>query len=478
MSSPRTALGQGRERLKVVVLETGLWLLAILVLGLYARPWAPIWLDELFHFAMGGMTWEYALRTIDYTTIEINHGQTGTYMFLDWILMQVFGANAFALRLPSLFAAAILVAASVTFIRRRGFGYGWQYVTILGLAVSSPLMMFTSQARPYMPIAAASVALLAFYQYVPGTRLRPWPLLLGLSSVCGGALFHPYFLLMLVLLVPYCAWLALVDGKVERSVRALLRFTNPALLGVGCLIFFILGRLTWMRRVLEFGFGPLDMMGNSWANVLKFAVLNHFANRSTSMLWVVGFGLFTLVILIIVGSDMSSRVIPPILLLGVGLAFSITVSALSAYRQYWILERQWVVGIALSSLAVTWLFAEVLRSARERSLVIAAIPSLVFVVLIVLSSGSALSSQRELVAQDRVKHATFVSETRTQEELRPVPPDDDGIIYAANVNAVRGGPVWVMFIDWYDGLSGMRPEFRETNPSWSGFLGKSRVQED
>gem|GEM_PF-5494695 len=39
---------------------------------------------------------------MDYTTIEIKHGQTGVCMFLHWLLRQVFGANLFFLRLPGL----------------------------------------------------------------------------------------------------------------------------------------------------------------------------------------------------------------------------------------------------------------------------------------------------------------------------------------------------------------------------------------
>jgi hypothetical protein len=46
---------------------------------------------------MGNMSLQGALQTVDYTTIEINHGQTGVYMFLDWALMQVFGVDLFFL---------------------------------------------------------------------------------------------------------------------------------------------------------------------------------------------------------------------------------------------------------------------------------------------------------------------------------------------------------------------------------------------
>ena len=155
--------------------ELGLWVLGAVILFLYSGIWRPIWFDEFLHFAMGGMTWEYALKTVDYTTIEVNHGQTGVYMLLDWLLLQAFGASAVALRLPSLLAAALLLAAAVTFLRRRGFGYGWQYLVLLALAAHTALIWFTGEARPYMPLAAAGVAVLAYYQYDASSRRRPWP---------------------------------------------------------------------------------------------------------------------------------------------------------------------------------------------------------------------------------------------------------------------------------------------------------------
>jgi hypothetical protein len=40
------------------------------------------------------------------------------------------------------------------------------------------------------------------------------------------------------------------------------------------------------------------------------------------------------------------------------------------------------------------------------------------------------------------------------------------LVYAANVNVSRGGEVWPQFFDWYKNQAGMRPEFRESNPSW------------
>ncbi len=454
--------------------ETGLWILGGLILTLYAGLWRPIWFDEFLHFAMGGMTFEYALKTIDYTTIEVNHGQTGIYMLLDWFLLQVFGASAIALRLPSLLSGALLLAAAVTFLRLRGFGYPWQYLVLLSLAGHTALMFFTGEARPYMPLAAASVAVLAYYQYSLTTRRRPWPIILGISGVIGGAVFHPYIVYMIAVLLPFSVWMAVRDRRISWSFAQLVRFVNLPLLISAGVLFLVVGQLTWMRRVLSFGYGPLDLMGNSWTFVIQRATVNHFANQTTAWWWIAALFLLTLAALVISRFSVSSRILPPLVLIALGLLTSITVSALSALRTYWILERQWVAGLALVAIGSVWFFAELFTSAGLRSQAIQRIPVYAFVGVTVISAALSLFEQATVTNDRRVAYEEFRTETRPESELKPEQLNDDaGYIYAANVNVARGEPVWVMYIDWYNNLSGMRPEFRERNPSWTGFLGET-----
>jgi len=459
--------------------ELGLWALGTLILFLNSGLWRPVWFDEFLHFAMGGMTLDYALKTVDYTTIEVNHGQTGVYMLLDWVLLQVFGASAIALRLPSLIAAGLLLAAAVTFLRRRGFGYGWQYIVLLAFAGHTALIWFAGEARPYMPLAAASVAVLAYYQYDLASRRRPWPLILGIAGVCGGALLHPYIVYVIALLVPISIWVAIRDGRLTWSVRAVIRFANPVLLGAGTVLFLVIGQLTWMRRVLSFDYDPLALMGNSWAHTIDRGVVDHFAGTNTSWPWVAGLALLTLIALAVARFQCSRDILPPLVLILIGLATSITVSSLSVLRTYWILERQWVAGIAVVAVGCTWFFAEVLKSARRSKSRALAVPAYVFLVLTASTAVFAMVAQAQVMNDQRVAYSQFVNETRTMDELRPEQlNEDDAFIYAANVNIARGGPVWTMYVDWYDNLSGMRPEFREKNPSWTGFLGDQRTRSD
>lgn len=457
--------------------EIGLWISGTVILIAYAGLWRPIWFDEFLHFAMGGMTFEYALKTIDYTTIEVNHGQTGVYMLLDWVLLQIFGANAIALRLPSLLSAALLLAAAVTFLRLRGFSYGWQYLVLLSFAGHTALMFFTGEARPYMPLAAASVAVLAYYQYRIDNRRRLWPLILGISGIIGGALFHPYIVYMIALLLPFSIWMAVRDGRITWKTKQILRFMNLPLLITSGVLFLVIGQLTWMRRVLSFGYGPLDMMGNSWSATIQRGVVNHFANQTTPWFWVAGLAVITFIAIALTRFKVSSRIVPPLVLIAIGVGSSIAVSALSAMRTYWILERQWVAGIALVVVGSVWFFAELLNASRSNNLVILRFPVAAFIILTTASAVISLSTQVRITNQDRIAYSEFHQETRGETELQPEQVNDDaGYVYAANVNAARGGPVWTMYVDWYDNLSGMRPEFRERNPSWTDFLGDTRIQ--
>jgi hypothetical protein len=456
--------------------QAGLWALGAVILFLYSSLWRPIWFDEFLHYAMGGMTLDYALKTIDYTTIETNHGQTGVYMLLDYLLMQVFGASAVALRLPSLIAAAVMLGAAVTFLRLRGFGFAWRYLALIAFAGHAFLMYFSGEARPYMALAGSTVAALAYYQYDVADRRRVWPIALGVFGICVGALMHPYIVYLLVLILPFSVWMAVRDGRVQWQVRDVVRFLNPVLLAVGAALFVAVGLLTYLRRVARFDYDPLEWMGKSWALTVEKAFSDHFGNPTNAWFWLVAVALVTLIALAVSRFTCSRSILPPLVLILIGVVSSISVSVVSIMRTYWIFDRQWVAGMALVTLGSVWFFAELLRDARVRRSTVLAVPAYVFITLTLVSGAFTLLNQATAMNDARVAYQQFTEETRTMDELRPTQVNDDNaFIYAANVNVARGGPVWPMFVDWYDNLAGMRPEFREKNPSWTGFLGDQRT---
>ena len=173
----------------------------------------------------------------------------------------------------------------------------------------------------------------------------------------------------------------------------------------------------------------------------------------------------------------AQATLPPLVLLALSIVSSLVISTLSFYRTYWILERQWVAGMALTCLSSTWFFAELFRSSRAKDNFVASAPAVAYVALVGIGLTHTFADQLSRNVEERRLYQQFVQETRSESELRTIHINDDaGFLNTANVNIARREPVWTMFIDWYDNVSGMRPEFRDTNPSWSGFLGNSQAR--
>jgi len=179
-------------------------------------------------YAMGGMDFEYAMKTIDWTTIEVNQGQTGIYHLMDYALMQIFGASAIALRLPSLIAAAVMLFSAVTFIRVKGFAFGWQVLMLLALGGSSFLMFFAGEARSYMPMAASAVAMLAFYSFEVSERRAVTPRILAVLGILLGSVMHPYWIIFFGLVLLRHLFLLTTQGFRGVSLGGFYRFSSPA----------------------------------------------------------------------------------------------------------------------------------------------------------------------------------------------------------------------------------------------------------
>ena len=73
----------------------------------------PIWIDEFNLFAMGSLTFpEIIAVLLESTESGFTWGQTGAYYIADLFLLNIFGANEWALRAPSILSAAILLASA------------------------------------------------------------------------------------------------------------------------------------------------------------------------------------------------------------------------------------------------------------------------------------------------------------------------------------------------------------------------------
>ncbi len=416
---------------------------------------------------MGNMSLQEALRTVDYTTIEINHGQTGVYMFLDWLLMQVFGANLFFLRLPSLVAGGALLWALVIFLRGRGLPWLWQFAGVLAIASTPVFIYFHGEARPYMPLATSAVCMLAYFSASVEQRKNLSTQIVGFLGVVIGAAFHPYWIYFLALTIVFGYFLRWLDGTRPDGFKETFTFAGSWLTVAGLGLFVLVGQLTWMRWIRDFNYDPFEMIGSVEAFWTRFRVSHVFAD-STLFLVILG-AVGVLLIALRRGKSAFRFTLPAITLYVLAVLSSFGVSVLSITRGYWIFERQWVAGAILCSIAVVWLFGSIYKELATGGAWYFRVPSLVFLILVALTFQGAVENHLRSQESWSVELEKYALDERPSSEIMTEFSDAD-MVYAANVNAVRGGDVWPEFTVWYWKQAGMRPEFRETNPSWTRFL--------
>lgn len=426
----------------------GMLALGAVVLAAYSSFRKPLWIDEFLHFALGGLKFNEAWDVVTATATGINHGQTGIYMMLDWVLLQVFGASSAALRLPSLVAAAGLLLAGVWFLRLRGCSLAWQALGIVALAGQSTLMVHTGEARPYMPLAASTVGILAYYS-VPMPDRRRWNVrILGLSSFMAGALMHPYFPLMLGLVATYSLGLALREAAIRRTPRDIVHFVNPALVLPAAAGYLTVGGLTWLRGSPSFDLDPYVSFGGSWAFVQDL-VFRHF--QFLLILPVaLAVGVFAAYAVMRQVRD-RKPLLPPLALMVVGLSSSLIVSLISVTRSYWVLPRQWVAGMALVAVGAVWLFSEIERALARDSEKSVRLPSIMFasatvgtMVLTTILLGQRLGTYVEVWTDLKPVAGSSVPDMIEKID------DRDGWVELANLNVRSGTSVWPELARFYE----------------------------
>mgnify|MGYP000748145589 CR=1 FL=1 len=442
-----------------------LGLLVIVVVAAFAGFQRPLWIDEVLHFATGAMSFSDAVRTVDYTTIEINHGQTGVYILLDWLLLQIFGASAVALRLPSLIASGILLWSSILFIRDRHLGRFWEAFVVVTLLSHYMLMVFTADARPYMPLAASALAMIAYFAVPVDRRKTPAYRILGFAGVVVGSLMQAYWIFFLALALSFGPLVQYLQGQRWRNLRQFVASLSPKLVASGVVLYVVVGQLTWMRRTAQFNYEPFEMIGGPDRAVQVFWS-HHVTTQVPVPLWL-ALAVLT-VIALILNHRMWRSWIAPLVLLSLALLSSVGLSALSISRGYWLFDRQWVAGMALGAVALTWLFGELWKITADKLAVV----RVAVVGFVLLTALGAVQSVANVVSARQVwskQQETFATDPAERTELFGDFSDQQAV-YAANVNVARGGPVWPEFTDWYRGQAGMRAEFREVNPSWTQFM--------
>jgi hypothetical protein len=425
-------------------------IVGVLGIVLYSGYRHPIWIDEFLHFAFGGMSstaeaWSAIVQSIG----QVNFNQTGIYMLADFWLLKLFGASAFALRLPSLLSAVWLLVCATTFCSVRGLGNLWKLVLILALFAQPWVMNFAAEARPYMPLASATMGTLVYYA-TPVDRRWGWLRVVGIVSIGLGVLMHPYFPIYWAATICLGFLLALIEKRVRFNGWDILRFCDPTLVVLGLVVFCVVGALAWMR-----GGGTLDFDPFQWIHrdhlIVTMVDWTHLAFIPTNPRYVLLF----LMIVSALACPLVPRhwrasvfaIVPPVALAFGALVISGVLSWISYRHHYWILGRQWIASIALMPVAVVWYAAELGRLLdrwwRGSSFVLA------IGCLIVVSCSLAIIVPQKL---DEIRHDiadSSVPHVVTAEPPSLPPVSNDQWVALANANIAAGGPVWSIFRKFY-----------------------------
>jgi hypothetical protein len=433
-------------------------IVAVLGMVLYSGYRHPIWIDEFLHFAFGAMSstseaWSAIVQSI----ARVNFNQTGIYMLADFWLLKLFGASSFALRLPSLLSAVWLLVCAATFVSVRGLGNMWKLALILALFAQPWLMNFAAEARPYMPLAAATVGTLTYYT-APMVRRRGWLRVVGFVSIGLGVLMHPYFPVYWTAMICVGFLLALIEGRARFAVRDALRFCEPVTVVSGLAVFFVVGSLTWLQGAPALDFDPFqwihrDQLVVAMIDWTHLAFIHDFAGPvggPTDPRYL----LLLLMILSVLICPLVSRrwrpsfltLVPPVALTVSALVISALLSWISYRHHYWILGRQWIASVALMPVGAVWYVAELGRQLdgwwRGSSVALAVGCFAVFTYSLYGFVPQKLDELRHDIAGWRVDAA------KAEPPAQP-PVGNDQWVALANANIADGGPVWDIFRRYY-----------------------------
>lgn len=409
-----------------------LTVLGIVVLVIYSSWGRPMWLDEYLHFAFGGFdSFADAWAAVQMSTTNINHGQTGFYMLLDFVLLKSFGANLFVMRLPSLISGALLLFSVALFLRRKNLGAVAIASAFLLLLAQPNLMYFVGEARPYMPMVASSMAALAYFSTSQADRSKFGIRLFGWGTMIWGALMMPYY----VLYLPVIAVTTYLIARINRQQPKFLSFINLPMQITSGLIGAGLGALTWLRGSPHFQRDPWLIVRPLFDSItLPQALI--FAVMAAIVLLTLWQGLQASNNRLHLEQQIKGAGLLILVMLGMAGLFALV----SLTQSYWILPRQFVASQAIITVAAVWAIGSALAAIpRSKKLAHTAI----FGVVILLLAGRATVSQVHNLMD--WENNGFPMAGKPGEAIF-----SQINVGLANENAFTGGPVSSVFTEIYD----------------------------
>ena len=433
------------------------------LVALYSDALRPIWYDEMVFFVLGGLSDpNELLEVILETSWNVNQGQTGTYMGLVYASLKFFGASLISLRLVSMLFALVLVFASIMYLRRQGLSWPWQLLFVILLAGATTLMPFVAEARVYIALAALVVVGLLYYSFSIQER-RGVLRIVGWIAVLLLAVMHPYAAVYLPLIIAF-GYLTRPSRSEPTTLRGLLAWANVRLVVTSTLLYLLVAAFTWLRGTAGFDRDPWEWLDRPLPAELAFHHLTpFFINVTTGALWLIVIASSLLYLFSRSGRrNLRGTIRHPLLLLALAVAASGVVTVLSLSQGFWILPRQWIASMALSTIAATWFLQRVWQAMEGDSRLLAR--SFISAVLLIAIASVFQVSQKRLDTwivsiqnypieiSPRFSQQDLVAQIRSGRKIS----DKEWILYS-HANTVQGGTVWPEFSRYY------------LNRDWSGF---------
>lgn len=436
-----------------ILLITPICLICVL---LFASIGRPIWIDEFLHFTFASFdTTSSAWNAITPTLSNINHGQTGIYMLVNYWLLNIFGAEILALRAPSLISAFLLCYFSAIFLRIRGHGLAWQIFAIFIMFCQVELMYFAGEARPYMPLATASVGTLLYYLASAKQRSLTSVRFIGWFSVLLGVLIHPYFSIYWFAMAAFGLWVAWFNQDIRLTPRNIIEYVNIPLCITGSVIYFALASQTWLTGSPVFDRDPFQYMHRNelfYLFIWQHTTFLGPTRGGEKLLFVALIFLLIFAFLPLKIKNIFRSAVPPIILIYLALSLSSILSLLSYYQNYWILTRQWVASIALVAVGFSWLCAELTvilgKALSDRNYRSA---NFVFLISLVIFCWEVSFPKTKALWSDLTKYLNTVaiSTHNGSPDKISCPISPDTWVEMANKNLAEGTPVWKIFRFYY-----------------------------
>lgn len=438
---------------------------SVIALGLFSSWNRPLLYDEFVYFVAGSLSLPEVLSVIQETTTNVNQGVTGAYLLTDWGLMQVFGAADWALRLPSLVFGALFIVYSLTFLLHKGVGTFGLALFPVFLITQELVMHYVGEARTYMPLAAATIGLLAYYSATPQWRTSLAGRVTGWSAAIVGAIFHPYVALYWPVVLLFGYWTEHRGQRQRKGLaQSIARWSNPAMVITGVVIYTAIALSTWARGRATAFVDPFNFLPGPLP--VEIVVQNLYAFIPLLAAVTAAVALVVTAIAVFVPSSRAQRrqtlrrIAEPIVLfvMAFGLALAVSLSSIAA--DFWIFPRQWIASTALAALAIYWGGCQLYQRARDSSPARGMIVASLLAAAVIITAAGVATQQVAYLREWATRPLAEQPDRRSLAEKldRVGTLSDSEWMEFSQANLDQGGPVWLEFRSYY------------LNTDWSEFV--------